>query len=248
LVVLSVLLTASSAAALTIPPEARTGQNRSGSVAWTYSYDIGLVDDVLVIDVDVAFMGINPRRSLRDRWESGIEGLWSTDRFAVPIVFNVDWVKVDWVTPNYDQLVTVRRGRGDWNMQTWYTGNPSGWGSSYHEEIAAHEYGHMIALFDEYEGSALDPRTGRVNTDGLMDTLDGPTLDHYYDEFLAWYDERLAALISEPALVADPATSLLLAAGFIALLLLGAAGIQEPVSSAPRTSRRPIGARRLSTL
>jgi hypothetical protein len=241
LVVLFLLLASTSAAALSIPWETRTGQNRSGSVAWTHSYDIGLVDDVLMIDVDIALTGIKQRRSLRDRWESGIEDLWSTDRFSVPILFNVDWVKLNWVKPNYDHLVTVRRGPGNWNLRTWYTGNPSGWGSSYHEEIAAHEFGHMIGLFDEYEGSPLDPSTARVNTGGLMDTLDGSTLDHYYEAFLEWYDERLAALVAEPALVSDPATSPLFAAGFIALLLLGASGIHEPAGSAPRTSR-PIGA------
>jgi hypothetical protein len=69
----------------------------------------------------------------------------------------------------------------------------------------------MIALFDEYEGAPLDPRTGRVDTGGLMDTLDGPTLDHYYEGLLDWYRERRAALVSEPG------TLMLLGAGLVAL-------------------------------
>ena len=75
LVVLLLLLTSTSAAALTIPWETRTGYNSSGDFGWTYSYDIGVFDDVLMIDVDIALTGIKPRRSLRDRWESGIEDL-----------------------------------------------------------------------------------------------------------------------------------------------------------------------------
>jgi hypothetical protein len=236
---LVLLLTSTSAAALTIPWETRTGHQQSGPFGWDYSYDIGVVDDVLMIDVDIAFIGVRPRASLRNRWESGIEDIWSTDRFSIPIRIDVDWVKLDGITGNQDQIVTVRRGRGAWNMLTWYTGNPSGWGNSYHEEVAAHEFGHMLALFDEYKGSAIDPVTGRVNTGGLMETLDGPTLDYYYDAFLTWYTERLAEQPLAPY-VSEPGALLLLGAGVIALLLLRPRSIRKPAGSAPRTSRRPI--------
>jgi hypothetical protein len=192
-----------------------------------------------MIDVDIAFIGARPGATLRNRWESGIEDIWSTDQYSVPIQFNVDWVKVGRV--NQDQVVTVTRGPGPWNLRNWYMGNPSGWGNRYHEEIAAHEFGHMIGLFDEYEGAPLDPRTGRVNTGGLMETLDGPTLDHYYKAFLGWYDERVGDALAP--VVTEPETIVLLGAGVIALLVLPARSIREPARSAPRTSRRPIGPR-----
>lgn len=237
LIVLLLLVTSTSAAALTIPWETRFGHNSSGPVSWTYSYDIGLVDNVLMIDVDIAFIGAaRPGAALRQRWESGIEGIWSTDRYSVPIHFNVDWVKAG----RGDQTVTIIRGPGPWSLRTWYMGNPSGWGRRYHEEIAAHEFGHMIGLYDEYAGAPLDPLTGRVNTGGLMQTLDGPTLDHYYEAFLAWYEERGEAPLAP--LVPEPETILLLGAGVIALLVLPARSIGQPAGSAPRTSRRPIRA------
>ena len=241
LIVLFLLLTSTSAAAVTIPWETRTGHNRSGATGWTYSYDIGVFNDVLMVDVDIALAGVDPGASLRTRWECGIEGIWSTDRFSVPIVFNVDWVGL---TSSHDQRVTVRSGPGFWNLRTWYITDAGDWGDSYHEEFAAHEYGHMISLWDEYEGAAVDPLTGRVNTGGLMDTLDGSTLDYYYAPFLTWYEERRAALgIPEPrTIIPEPGTIMLLGVGVVALVLVRLRRLRAPAGSAPRKSRLPIGA------
>ena len=91
----------------TIPWEHMTGYMSSPPYGWIYSYDIGLYSDVLMIDVDVRLVGYNPDPSLRSRWENGIESTWSTNRFSVPISFNVDWVTTD---PDYS--VTVVNGTG----------------------------------------------------------------------------------------------------------------------------------------
>ena len=53
-------------------------------------------------------------------------------------------------------------------MRSWYTVGASGWGDTYQEKVAAHELGHMIGLWDEYAGGAVDPLTALINMGGLM--------------------------------------------------------------------------------
>lgn len=150
---------------------------------WNYKYDIGFFSNTLKVDIDIALIGDDPGDTLRNRWENGIESIWSTDKYRVPITFNVDWVGAD----EADQVVTVKSGDGRDDMVTWYTGNPAGWGDAYQDEVAAHEYGHMLGLYDEYVGGAVNPETLLTGTGGLMETLNGPTLKHYYDPFFSWY-------------------------------------------------------------
>ena len=208
LVLALTILFAGNASAFEIPWYTQTGSLSSGIFAWHYSYDIGFFNDTLMIDVDIALGGADPGLKLKTRWESGIEAIWSTDRFEVPIVFNVDWVGTA-----ADQHVGVIPGAGRWNMLTWYTIDASGWGDAYQEEVAAHEFGHMIGLWDEHAGGAVDPLTGLTDTGGLMHTLNGQTLDSYYDGLLAWYDNRRS--------VSEPGTVLLIGAGALLLALFG---------------------------
>lgn len=178
---------------------------------WNYSYDIGFYDDTLQVDVDIKLDGVVANSVIMDMWESGMESMWSTRRFSVPIVFNVDWV-----TSDYDQAVTVHSGPGRANITNWYL-EPN-WGPTYHEETAAHEFGHMLSLYDEYTGGAVNPNTRLTETGGLMHTLNGLTLDYYYDPFLEWYNGKVGAYQAGiGATVPEPTTLLLFAAGMTVL-------------------------------
>jgi hypothetical protein len=192
LVVVFVLMMSATAGAYTFSWEHITGYRSSPPYGWNYSYDIGLYNNVLMVDVDIKLTGYDPAPALKNRWENGLESIWSTNRFSVPISFNVDWV-----TTNYDQVVTVTNSTGRWNMSSWYTQGAGGWGDAYQEKCAAHEFGHMLSMYDEYSGGALDPVTHRMNTGGLMETLNGGTLNYYYDPFLTWYQAKLAS-VPEP--------------------------------------------------
>lgn len=171
-----------SAEAITVEWENIAGYKRNSPYGWNYSYDIGFYDNSLMIDVDVRLTGDSPSEALLDRWEDGIESIWSTDRFEVPILFDIDWVDT-----GYDYSVNVTNGFGRWDVLQWYTVGANGWGDAYQEEAAAHEYGHMFSLWDEYEGGAINPLTGLINTGGIMHTLKGPPLDYYYHPLLDWY-------------------------------------------------------------
>lgn len=199
---------------MSIPWETVSGTRSSGQYGWAYKYDISYEDHIYV-GLDLGFRGLDPGPTW-DVWEQGIETEWSRDWIS----FNVDWVSDGW-----DQLITVVDiARGD--MSTWPL-NLSGWGNSYLDEFAAHEFGHMLGLWDEYSGGAVGP-DGLINTGGLMATLNGPTLDYYYRGFSDWLDGKLNE--PEPVVGADigpvegpvshtpePGTLLLLASGILGM-------------------------------
>jgi len=98
-------------------------------------------------------------------------------------------------------------------MLNWYTVDAGGWGDAYQEEIAAHEFGHMVSMWDEYAEGAMNPVTELINTGGLMHTLNGLTLYYYYAPFLDWYDGKMAG--AEPA--PEPTTMVLFGIGLAVL-------------------------------
>lgn len=98
--------------AATFAREHQKGEFTDGNFAWDYSYSIGFYSGILMIDVDIDLTGDAAGNILKGRWETGIETIWSTSRFAVPIQFNVDWVNV-----GADHTVTVTNSAGGWNMQ-----------------------------------------------------------------------------------------------------------------------------------
>ncbi|WOI37922.1 hypothetical protein R1T43_02435 [Alteromonas sp. CI.11.F.A3] len=176
----------------------------TGIFGWNASYDIGFVNQDLLIDVDVYLTGYEPGSALRDIWEDGIESIWtnafdlSDGTYFYDTVFNVDWLSTN---VGADHTVTVIKGNGNVNLTRWYTGRPSGYSYSRQGVIAAHEFGHMIGLFDEYTGGALDPVTELIRADSIMgQNLTSPQIDHF-DAFLEWaqVNSGVAAL----TLVAD---------------------------------------------
>ena len=178
-------------------------QNPWGNFRWTASYDISFVDQDLLIDVDVYLGGYEPGSALRDIWENGIESIWSNafdlsdGTYFYDTVFNVDWLSTD---VGADHTVIVYEGDGNVNLVQWYTGKPSGYAYSRQGVVAAHEFGHMIGLFDEYNGGALNP-DGLIRNNSIMGrNLSSPRTDHF-DAFLEW--AQVNSGVASLALVAD---------------------------------------------
>ena len=87
-------------------------------------------------------------------------------------------------------------GSCSWNMRSWYTVGASGWGDTYQEKVAAHELGHMIGLWDEYAGGAVDPLS---HSSTWVADAHGQTLDYYYGG--CWLDTDNRRSVSEPGTV-----------------------------------------------
>jgi len=154
----------------------------SGSFFWQASYDIAFINQDLVIDVDIFLTGDDAGTSLKNVWEQGIEDLWSNafdlfdGTYYYDTIFNVDWLSS---SSGSDHIVTVHNGNGAVNMTNWYTG------TSGQDRAAAHEFGHMIGLYDEYTGGALNP-SGFLRNDSIMGrNLTSPQTDHF-DNFTDW--------------------------------------------------------------
>ncbi len=99
--------------------------------------------------------------TLRNTWRNGIETTWSdqwgcarTGELTCRLQFHVDWVN-----SNQHHTVRVRPGPERSNMTTWDTADTGG--------VAAHEYGHMLGLVDEYPDSNC-PDRDPVSTGTVM--------------------------------------------------------------------------------
>ena len=135
----------------------------------------------LVPDRDVSEVKLN---ELRNTWKNGIEERWS-NRFAskcpfcnnqAPLTFEVQWV-----TRNEHHKVRVHRGASRSNMTNWDTEDTA--------SVAAHEFGHMLGLVDEYPDSACPDRSP-VDTETIMDNN---------SDVVERQVEHLAALLNENA-------------------------------------------------
>ncbi|MGB3691679.1 MAG: hypothetical protein WA865_14180 [Spirulinaceae cyanobacterium] len=166
-----------------------SGSKTSGDFGWNYQYEWEFIDQMMKISLDIALIGDDPGH-LVNIWEEGIENTWGNTydiidgNFAYPLLFDVNFVNED-----ADQVVTIHAEAGHTNMTNWFLDLSSSWGEEYHDEIAAHEFGHMLGLYDEYEGGAVNPDVDNIFTDSLMADLRDTQPRHYEDILQLLIDE-----------------------------------------------------------
>ena len=156
--------------------------------SWRYSYDIAFRESKVFVQVVIHLIPAGGVTKLElDRvkpvWEKGIEEVWA-NKFSIatpageryPIIIDVSFKGSQY---HHDVIVRPGGGRSDelnWNLLD----SPA---------IAAHEFGHMLGVFDEYRRGAIAPQSGIVDATSIMTSnpTAGMTYARHYKGFLAWF-------------------------------------------------------------
>ncbi len=119
----------------------------------------------LVGDPDVPFDTLNMKKAV---WKDGIERVWNNrwgcalqGEATCPFTFKVQWV--DLVPLKFHHTVNihlVRQNHEGTDEKNWFVEDGG--------DVAAHEFGHMLGLVDEYPDS-ICPNRNPVNTGTVMD-------------------------------------------------------------------------------
>lgn len=173
-------------------PETITGKKTSSDkYSWQYGYDICVKNHKIIV---TAAINLIPTRQIKlplidqvkQSWEKEIEHTWG-NRFAVSLPSGEQFpIVVDAVFrgPRFHHDVIVRPGPDTSNQLNWnITDSPA---------VAAHEFGHMLGVYDEYEKGALSPATKITDTTSIMTSnpKTGLTYDRHYLDILKWFKSR----------------------------------------------------------
>lgn len=148
---------------------------------WDYQYTSTFYYG-LYVDVQINFVpgeGVTQDQvdAAKTGWIQGIEDAWNNQfdllkdyTYEFPIDFAVT------TDGPFDQIVTVQSGDGRASVNEWFLDNTG--------LVAAHEFGHMLGLFDEYTDGAVDPDNPIISTD-LMGSIDPGTevAARYYQQY-----------------------------------------------------------------
>ncbi len=196
--------------------ERRSYSVSSSSVSWWSKYDIEFLDQQLHIYTSIYLYssggigGVTQAEidSLAPYWEGGIEGLWNNrygilhnDTYYYDIIYDVVF---EYPSDHYDVQVRpgVSQGVPRTTMTLWDTADTG--------RVAAHEYGHMIGNYDEYDGGALDPNDPIIDTTGLMGWTGPATVTYarHYEPVVDWLRDEYALALDVDALEVVQAVSL----------------------------------------
>jgi len=156
--------------------------------SWRYSYDIAFRESKVLVHVAIHLIPAGGVTKLElDRvkpaWEKGIEEVWS-NKFSIATPAGERYpimIDVFFKGPRYHHDVIVRPGGGRSNELNWnILDSPM---------IAAHEFGHMLGVFDEYRRGAIAPQSGIIDTTSIMTSnpTAGMTYARHYKGFLVWF-------------------------------------------------------------
>lgn len=105
----------------------------------------------------------NTMNTLMTTWQNGIQSTWDNHwgcgrngECVCPFTFEVQWV-----ITNPHHTVNVHVGPSRSNMANWDTLDVG--------SVAAHEFGHMLGLVDEYSEKSVCPNRNPVDTGTVMD-------------------------------------------------------------------------------
>lgn len=176
-----------------IPREAVTGRvTAQNGFAWNYGCDMEFKDGVLLVGVAINLIpagGVtHPELDrVKPAWEKGIEEVWR-NKFSIATPAGERYpimIDVSFKGPRYHHEVVVRPGTGcsdelNWNLLD----SP---------QLVAHEFGHMLGVFDEYKGGGTAPHGAAIDTTSIMTRNPaGHATTHarHYKRFRAWFVDK----------------------------------------------------------
>ena len=134
--------------------QVRFAVDGDGAFDWSAAFHLAMTDTSVNVRVNIKLVGVEPGAALRNTWTTVAETHWNNKAFFS----DGEWlykIKFDFnfVNAGEHHIVNVHSGPGRFDMRNWYT-ETQGWTPDKHDEIAAHEIGHMFGLPDEYAGGA----------------------------------------------------------------------------------------------
>ena len=150
---------------------------------------------------------------------TNIESIWNNKFLITDTAHNRSFplgVAVMTTGPVFDQSVNVNPGAGRTNVQNWYAVGLT-------PQVMAHEFGHMIGLFDEYVGGGVDkhpnPTLSNTGLMGLGALNDKPEmLPRYYQSYLDFMNVLNPGGSFALTVAPEPSTLFLVASGVIGFL------------------------------
>lgn len=159
--------------------------------AWRYGYDIRIFHEEIIVSMGIHLtptdgVSLLELNRVKGKWEKAIEDVWS-NQFEVKTLSGKRYSIIIDVTFNgkhYHHNVTVRPGGGRSEVISW---NIMDTGA-----VVAHEFGHLIGIYDEYHGGAVDPELKTIDEKSIMTSnpVSGITYSRHYKQFLQWFGEK----------------------------------------------------------
>jgi hypothetical protein len=178
---------------LDIPRETVSGRiDAQNGYSWRYGYSVELKEGLLLVDVDVNLIpmgsvsGFDVER-VRPGWEACVEQVWSR-QFALetshghsyPIIIDMRFT----VSSPFHKVL-VRPGGGGDDALNWKI-----WSDP---ELIAHEFGHLLGVYDEYKSGGTDPEGAKEDKTSIMTLNPTPqcrTYARHYLRFRDWFVAR----------------------------------------------------------
>jgi len=208
------------------------GHRDSGPYSWDYSYTRGFDGEKLYKHVEIDFIfddalgwGDAEKSNYKTGIETGIESVWNNKYYLMDNETRKKYPLVVDVTTGgpFNQTVKLHKdpnaadpndSRAD--MLNWYDTDTA--------VVNAHEFGHMLGLFDEYAGGAVDPDNPALSNDGLMGlgalNANPVMYERYYQQYLDYMDELNEFGDFTLHQTPEPSTAILLFVGLIFFISL----------------------------
>ncbi|MEQ9409040.1 MAG: PEP-CTERM sorting domain-containing protein [Fuerstiella sp.] len=202
-----------------------------GPFGWNYSYTRSFDGTVVKKHLEINFMfddALNytdaQKAAYRAAAEANIEGIWNNKFNVKDNNTNKTYAAVVDVTTTgpYNQTVEVKATKAladpPYNMTNWYVDQDTA-------AFQAHEFGHMLGLFDEYIGGAVNQYPNPLlSNDGLMGlgalNASPKMYARYYQQFADYVKELNPSGSFSMVPVPEPSSVILLALGFGGLVVL----------------------------